>query len=158
MELIGTGDDSAKGRLCIIASLLDEKTDRLKQLDADILKLCVVDDIEREIEESEEIFSRVSDVRREITKFTSRQNDKPAKTPVVTEVAQENPTITATHRETVEETNINDVSIGGMSTNSSQNSSSGKNTPSFSRSKLPKLILPKFEGDITNYRTFLGDL
>ncbi len=99
-------------------------------------------------------FSRVSDVRREITKFTSRQNDKPTKTPVVTEVAQENPTITATHGETVEETNINDVSIGGMSTNSSQNSSPGKNTPSFSRSKLPKLILPKFKGDITNYRTF----
>ena len=118
----------------------------IRPLDADSLKLCVVDDIQREIEESEEIFSRVSDVRREITK--SRQNDKPAKTPVVTEEAQENPTITGTHGEVVEDTNINEVSIGGMSTNSSQNSSPGKNTPSFSRSKLPKLILPKFKGDI----------
>ena len=166
MQLIEIGGDLARGRLCTIEHLLSEKTDLLKQLDAEVLELCGVDDIEREIEDSEEIISRVSDVQREITVFTNRQSEKPTphstdsneiEVTQETEVTQENPvtqvetpTTSAPNEQLIEETNVNDVSIGGISTTASQTTTNGKH----SRPKLPKLILPKFKGDVTNYRTF----
>ena len=55
VELIGVGEDAAKGQLSTISSSLKEKTDRLKQLDVQILELCGVDDIAPEIQESEQI-------------------------------------------------------------------------------------------------------
>ena len=149
IELIKVGEDSGRGRLCTIASLLSDKTDLLKQLDKEILELCDVKDIAREIEESDEVSSRASDVQREITEFTSRQSDKPTKLHVthsVSDATQENTTTSATNEQLYEETNGNDVSMGGISTNSS----TGKHT----NSKLPKLVLPKFKGDVTNYRAF----
>ena len=45
-----------------MASLLSDKTELLKQLDMEILELCDVKDIAREIEESDEVSSRASDV------------------------------------------------------------------------------------------------
>ena len=61
-----------KHRLRTLSNLLNEKIVRLKQFDAEILQLCEVEDIEREIEETEEIYSRVCDVTREIEKITSK--------------------------------------------------------------------------------------
>ena len=52
----------------------------MKELDAQVLELCAITDIEREIEETE-VFSRACDVSREITKFTGRI-DKSAEVPV----------------------------------------------------------------------------
>ena len=80
-ELLTKGDETIKDRLRTIANLLNEKITTLKELDARVLELCEIEDIEREIEETEEIFSRACDVSREITKITS-QTEEAAKKPV----------------------------------------------------------------------------
>jgi hypothetical protein len=59
-------------RLKTIASLLNKKIEHVKELDSEILDLCDVSIIEREIEESEEVYSRMCDVQAKITRFTSR--------------------------------------------------------------------------------------
>ena len=46
----------------MIANLLNKKIERLKELDAQVLELCTITDIEREIKETEEIFSHACDV------------------------------------------------------------------------------------------------
>ena len=71
IELLKQGDTTNKDRLSTVANLLNDKIRRLKELDAQILGLCEIDDIEREIEETEEMFSRLSDVTREIDKINS---------------------------------------------------------------------------------------
>ncbi len=50
-------------RLSTISDLLSEKIGLLKQLDSQILDLCDVADILREIEETEEVYSRACDIR-----------------------------------------------------------------------------------------------
>ena len=149
IELIKKGEDSGRGRLCTVASLLSDKTELLKQLGKEILELCDVKDIAREIEEPDEVSSRASDVLREITEFTSRQSDKPTKLHVThgeSDATQENTTTSAPDEQLYDETSGNDVSMNVISTHSS----TGKHT----NSKLPKLVLPKFKGDVTNYRAF----
>ena len=73
-ELLTKEDETIKDRLRTIANLLNEKITTLKELDARVLELCEIEDIEREIEETEEIFSRACDVSREITKSTLKPN------------------------------------------------------------------------------------
>ena len=105
--MIGKGEELARRRLCTIADLLSDKTDRLKQLDKEILELCEVSDMKRE--ESDEVSSRTSDLQREITEFTSRQSSKPTQFPVnhsVIEAPQENKTASATSEPLFEERNI----------------------------------------------------
>ena len=83
IELLDQGNETNKDRLRTIANLLNEKIIRLKELDAQVLELCEIDDIEREIEETEEMFSRASDVSSRIEKFTSATGkviDKPGPT------------------------------------------------------------------------------
>ncbi len=58
-------------RLSTISDLLSEKIGLLKQLDSQILDICDVADIVREIEETEEVYSRACDIRVKVTKFTS---------------------------------------------------------------------------------------
>lgn len=153
---VGPGDESAKDRLSTIANLLNEKINRLKELDVQVLELCDVTDIEQEIEETEDIFSRTSDVRREITKFTSQQIDKSTKTPVLVTVdaTKAKQTTSVVHTESSDEANLVGVSLNQTTKETEQTSSPSKNTRPSARSKLPKLVLPKFKGDVTNYQTF----
>ena len=137
-------DQSARERLSTIANLLNEKLIRLKELDAQVLQLCDVNDIEQEIEETEEIYSRTMDVRREITKVTSQQVDK----------SKAKQTTSVVHMESTDEANLADVLHSHTTKEPELTSSPSKNTLQSARSKLPKLVLPKFKGDITNYRTF----
>ena len=57
----------------------------MKRLRINGERLCENEDIEREIEETEEIFSRACDVSRQITKSTS-QTEEAAKKPDVYEI------------------------------------------------------------------------
>ena len=155
MELIGVGEDSSKGWLSTITSLLKEKTDR---------------SIETARRANFGIVWRrwhcTRDWRIWRDTFTSKwrtawnyafyepTSDKPTtKLPVISnenEATQEIPTTLAATEQVIEDSSVNDDSTGGMSASSSQNSSNGKNT----RTKLPKLILPKFKGDVTSCRGF----
>ena len=52
-----------------IEKLLNEKVELLKGLDVKILDLCQVEDIVQEINETEEVYARVCDIKVKISKF-----------------------------------------------------------------------------------------
>ncbi|CAB4005289.1 Hypothetical predicted protein, partial [Paramuricea clavata] len=64
-------EDSDRDRLITIQGLLREKLDYIKRLDSEILEICEIKDIDKEIIESEEINTRVLDVNKKILKATS---------------------------------------------------------------------------------------
>ncbi|CAB3999250.1 Hypothetical predicted protein [Paramuricea clavata] len=64
-------EDSDRDRLITIQGLLREKLDYIKRLDSEILEICEIKDIVKEIIESEEINTRVLDVNKKILKATS---------------------------------------------------------------------------------------
>jgi hypothetical protein len=55
-----------RGRLTTITDLLNEKTRLVKDLDEKIINSCEVSDIANEIEEADELNSRILDIQREI--------------------------------------------------------------------------------------------
>ena len=63
IELLNDEDKSTDttDRLNTIEKLLTEKVELLKELDVKILDLCDVEDIVQEINETEEVYSRVCD-------------------------------------------------------------------------------------------------
>jgi hypothetical protein len=70
---------------------LNNKIEQLKQLDVEMLALCNVDDIVQEINETEETFSRICDIRHEMHEVT--------KLSVAIETTEENQMISGTHKE-----------------------------------------------------------
>ena len=60
-----------KQRLKIISDSLNDKLKLVKTFDEEILENCAVDEIENEIEESDEVNSRMEDLLRVIQKATS---------------------------------------------------------------------------------------
>lgn len=71
-ELLQNGeniDENAKDRLNTLNDLLEERLQIVKKFDEEILQLCEVKEIEDEIEVSEELNSRVLDVKRQISKY-----------------------------------------------------------------------------------------
>ncbi|CAB4026440.1 Hypothetical predicted protein, partial [Paramuricea clavata] len=64
-------EDSDRDRLITIQGLLREKLDYIKRLDSEILEICEIKDIDKEIIESEEINTRVLEVNKKILKATS---------------------------------------------------------------------------------------
>ena len=172
-----------RGRLNTITNLLEEKIKFVKELDKKIIEICEVENIATEIYEAEELISRVLDTQRHIIEKTHEveeaQKGVRSKIPdnVPTNTANEE-TVKQQHgEETVLDTsastsnnNTNDgqsmstsqpttaESTGTVSVSNEQNSinSNNRNVPlsTQTRSKLPKLVLPKFRGDVTQWRTF----
>ena len=132
------GSDSLdKGRLKTIANLLEEKLKFVEDLDNQILEACGVEEIEGEIETSAAIVSRVLDAQRKISEITK---------PLPVEIPPQSSSPNQTHA-----ISPNQDSVGMFSEVSNQDPLS---LPHRVRSKLPKLVLPKFRGDVTQYRTF----
>ena len=173
-----------RGRLNTITVLLEEKLALVKELDKKIIEYCEVESIVTEITEAEELISRVLDTQRHIIEKTNEieeankveQNKSPDSVPtnIVNEETVEQQHSEETDQETVEtsantnNSNTNDeeyvlpsqpmtaepagtVSIEQNSINLNNNSAP-LSTPN--RSKLPKLVLPKFRGDVTQWRAF----
>ena len=166
IELLNQGDARSRDRLSTVANLLNDKIRLLKELDAQILELCEIDDIEREIEETEELFSRASDITREINKFTSGIDKINSESVTkVQKVSEQN-----TNSNASEEMNANsdgdgddqqqqqpaqvETSTSQLSTETASVNVNAQLANHATSIKLPKLVLPKFRGDITSYRTF----
>ena len=153
-----------KARLQTIDTMLQAKLTVVKTLDEQVLELCETAEISKEVDEADEIESRVLDMRNLIaenrTKFLLKaksistngavNHETSATTSVESEVPQQTlqnlesqATSSSGMSSVVEQSNLpfhqNATSLGGSN---------------YSRSKLPKLVLPKFKGDITSYCTF----
>ena len=65
-EKLWSEEELNNDRLRTIATILDKKIKTIKDLDEQVLTLCAIEDIEREIEEADDVDSRVLDTKREI--------------------------------------------------------------------------------------------
>jgi hypothetical protein len=161
----------AKTRLQTIQTMLCEKWKILKELDEEVLPLCEVEEIMKEVEEADEIISRVLDVQIIIAEFRVKWEENATR---LSEQGAVNVRTTSTNNTTNEtpQTNASEgyrissfieyrssISQGQVQANQNIVEQSGQSNgtsgwSSYCRPKLPKLVLSKFKGDIMNYRTF----
>ena len=75
-----TVNENTKGRLESINTMINEKLTTVTSLDAKVLELCEVEEIEAEIEEADEIKSRTLDIKRAVsTVLALKPDDKVSK-------------------------------------------------------------------------------
>ena len=173
-------DEHARERLKTLHELLAEKLQLVKKFDEEILKLCDVKEIENEIDQSEELNSRVLDIKRLISKFFTDTGKVPIHdisipgpiTPPVeiTEVGGISSVNNVSNETLNEQDNVNstqgptavlppsnpnpiDPPINSASPTFS-NQSIGNYVGYGAKTKLPKLVLPRFKGVITEFRPF----
>ena len=125
-ELLATAEISEESlmRLEVLRQQIDGKQKTLNELDAKILNEIKIEDVEKEIGESEAIDIKVTAARERIER-AKKQHATPQHTNIV-ENSQ----------------NTNDHGAVAMATSS----------PNFTR--LPKLQLPHFKGDVTKWNSF----
>ena len=171
IELLNDEDKSrdTTDRLNTIEKLLTEKVELLKELDVKILDLCDVEDIVQEINEIEEVFSRVCDVRVKISKFSSESmvtNGQDIVQGVESNTIEGNTDMQNNSQvseaiftpASLQDTNTNLVEDTNTQISSTNTQISSTNTQLSSTNLLTtvrsKLILPKFKGDVTSYKLF----
>jgi len=127
-------------RLHTVNAMLEEKIAIAKDLDKQVLSRCDVGEIEKEIEDSDEILSCVLDIQRCISQQLSA-------TPVLS--APQN-----TSSIVVEEPIPTASGLNQSTPDSSPGTAAFQPSHHQTQSKLPKLVLPKFRGDATKFPTF----
>ena len=184
-----------KQRMKIIADSLDQKLTLVKSLDEEVIETCNVEEIVKEIEDSDEINSRVMEMLRKINDVTSpKQNDQGISTlsgkkdeenttsislqstgpiPVVSPVNTSS-TLDSGNDQNLQVPGTLTPSTGMQSSHVPSNNQAGNtqepgssgmafqlptnlntNATAFQpKAKLPKLVLPKFRGDITQWQSF----
>ena len=177
-----------EGRLETIAHLLETKLKLIKALDEEVVSTCGIEDIEREIEESDEIESRVLDIKRMIKEKTRPSGKQNVTVPSTNGDGKQNDTVPSTggiesQTNALATTTVNTTQMAPMQNDNditSQHQDSDVKTPPLqdqapgltgmpfsvsgdtlpvitvpqTRTKLPKLVLPKFRGEITKWQTF----
>ncbi len=163
-ESVKSQDDGDVGRCEIIKGLLQEKLKILNDIDDEILELCSVDDIEREIEESAEVVVRILHAIKKIegvTQGQSRSQTATGSNDVIPVQTIDSVTASTNATSVNVSDNVNsdsgNVNTSNTSINTSVNTSNTSvvNTSVMScKAKLPKLSLVKFKGQITKWNTF----
>ena len=179
-EAVGLIEDESETKIRRLKTIKDSLQTRLAiivKLDEDILEVCDTKDIENEMEESDTVNTRVSETieacerfLESVTSKTAVSTNKPSKSDTLTDQDtsfRENTTPYDAHSN-------KDLSSDETtkSSQSEQNSASETNvkkgdgvgvtrpvdTGHYSsiapRIKLPKLVLPRFKGDITMFQSF----
>ena len=155
---------------------MDKKSKIFKELDEKILDICEVGDIRNEIEEADELNSHILDVQRAIKDILNDEATKPLQENVAevspSPIRASEPTIdiqmqmqTSGHSSdsNTEDLTQADVPASGEEgppinyVNSNNVTMVTMQYPQ-TQSKLPKLVLPKFKGDITLWKTFWDSL
>ncbi|XP_044172645.1 uncharacterized protein LOC114972132 [Acropora millepora] len=137
-------EEKARNRLARIEKVLKEKSELIHDLDEKIIAVCNVEDIEKEIEDAEDLKMRVMDAIEAISLGTTPTT--PLTSNVSSNLEQGNNAL------------FIPPSSPGLYSASPQppqgNSGTGTETPKAARTKLPKLTLRRFKGDVTQFRTF----
>ena len=146
-------------RLKIINNLLAEKEKLLQEMDDQVLSVCKVEEIEKKIEDSDVIRSRILEVKGrieclDISKLSASVNTSPTTIDDLPQQQEVNagqgmPSQDEEQQGQTEGLQTSVPSGGGVSQGDGLPLASAIMTP-----KLPKLVLQKFNGDITKFRTF----
>ena len=132
-----------RNRLALIEKVLKEKSELIHDLDEKTIAVCKVEDMEKEIEDAEDLKTRVMDAIEAISLGTTPTT--PLSSNASSNLAQGNNTI------------FIPPSLPGSYSESPQqpqgNSGTGTEAPKAARTKLPKLTLRRFKGDVTQFRT-----
>ena len=150
-------------RLNSIKATLREKLRYLKELDAKLLENCAVEGIEKEIEEATSWEARVYEVLSRIEEFAKGNYSRPRPS---------QPSVPATTVSDSVDDDVNSAassparvgtqdlvvqspgSQSGVPSSPSRTSTSESSGPHVTGVKLPKINLPKFNGDITRFNQF----
>lgn len=131
----------SKDRLKTLKGLIENKSKIISDYDKEILGICAIEDIEREVSESDEIVNRAVQIQRDIDSFLSVTVAGPVlNNPESSANIYQSNLLAASSSYTGEG---NHVVIQNGATNLGV------------KAKLPKLILPTFKGEVTKYRTFM---
>ena len=142
--------------------MLDDKLTKIKNLDSQILDLCKVEEIPVENEESEGIISRILDIQRPIKDGINRvmvklsTPEESAAVNLPNESNMSNETVGNTSNEAVGNTS-NGVNLNATTTNETVTMERTINSSaelSQIRPNLPKLVLSKFKGNVTEWTGF----
>lgn len=136
--------EKTRNRLAHIEKILKEKTELIHDLDKKIIAVCKVEDIKEEIENAEDLKMRVMDAIKAISLGTTLTT--PFNSSSSSNLTQGTNTIF-----------IPPSSPGSSSASQQQpqgNFGNGTENPKPARTKLPKITLRRFKGDVTQFRTF----
>ena len=141
-------DDDLMLRLSSIQSTLQDKQALLKSLDGQILGKCNENEIDKEIEESTEITKQFNEwiERIKLFKYSGPKNVVPSN--------QAEASKKSTPKRPEVQSNIQQATPPFAHLETSITSEATSNR-AFSGVRLPKINLPKFNGDVTKYQHFL---
>ena len=143
-KLITEAEGILRNRLVRIEKVLKEKSELIHDLDEKIIAVCKVDDVEEEIENAEDLKMRVMEAIEAISLGT-------------TPTTQLSSNASSNLAQGTNTSFIPPSSPGSSSASQQQpqgNFGNGTETPKAARTKLPKLTLHRFKGDVTQFRTF----
>lgn len=136
-------EEKTRNRLARTEKVLKEKTELIHDLDEKIIAVCKVEDIKEEIENAKDLKMRVMDAIEAISIGTTPTT--PFNSSSSSNLTQGTNTI------------FIPPSSPGSSSGSQQpqgNFGNGTENPKTARTKLPKITLHRFKGDVTQFRTF----
>ena len=122
MSFFKLNRSTGKLRLEFVAASLDEKLNLVKMFDDEIIENCAVDEIETEIQESDEINSRVMDLLRLINEATTPKDNNAGISTVPTTNFSET---------TFSGSNANETAPSGFQQSTTPSGSSGTSTLAF---------------------------
>ena len=156
-------DIKTKNKLTRIEEMLKEKSKLVSDLDEKIVSVCKVEEIEKEIDEAETLKMRVMDALANISLTTTPSNTSTTYTTTGGSAAQfteNNPSIptgslsTPPSTQAIQTTGSPPASSAPPSPNQTSQHSGTPPTTNAATSKLPKLTLPKFRGEVTQFKPF----
>ena len=137
-------EEKALRRLKVLSDLLQDKARELKEMDDKILASCPTEEIEREVEEAEEIIARVAELQAEIETVVPQQSVNMGST-----TARESSSIISRERintECVSNTGAparnEHIQTTSVTENVDRESNAGVDTEAVTKPKLPKITLP----------------
>ncbi|XP_065918882.1 uncharacterized protein [Dysidea avara] len=142
-----TIEDGKLRRLRVLCGLLWDKQQTLKALDELILGLCSTEDIEQDISEADEISAGITEVISECEHYLeinkARRDNVNQKSSRETTTAGEPPTV-----------HVDDTVESSMPPMEQVSNAVAEQHNKKAKPKLPRLVLPRFSGDVTKFRSF----
>jgi len=154
-------DIKTRNRLSRIETMLKEKSTQVSELDEKIVSVCKLEEIEKEIDEAETLKMRVMDAIANISLTTTPT--KPTCTTIGGAAAQffdynlSIPTdllATTPSTQAIQPTGSSPASPALPPPNQNYQMMGPPPTTNATTSKLPKLTLPKFRGEVTQFKPF----